>query len=35
MENFDPKVTRLKRKMNVFIAPGALDGLTHMRDEEE
>jgi len=27
MENFDPKIVKLKKKMKVVIAPGALDGL--------
>jgi hypothetical protein len=35
MENFDPKVKRFKRKMDVIIAPEALKGLTSIRDEEE
>jgi hypothetical protein len=35
MENFDPKVSKFKRKMKVILAPGALEGLTSIRDEEE
>lgn len=35
MENFDPKVSKLKRKMKVILAPEALEGLASMRDEEE
>tara|TARA_R110002072_G_scaffold303007_1_gene491265 strand:- start:512 stop:1567 length:1056 start_codon:yes stop_codon:yes gene_type:complete len=35
MENFDPKVRRLKRKMKVIVAPEALEGLSRIRDEEE
>jgi len=32
MKNFDPKVVKLKKKMQVVVAPGALDGL--VEDDE-
>lgn len=35
MENFNPKVKRFKRKMDVIIAPKALEGLARIRDDEE
>ena len=35
MESFDPKVKCFKRKMDVIIAPEALEGLSRICDEEE
>ncbi len=34
MKNFDPKVHRLKRKMEVIIAPEALEDISRMRDDK-
>jgi len=35
MKNFDPKVVKLKKKMKVVVAPGALDGLMGESLEDE
>lgn len=35
IENFDPKVVKLKKKMNIVMSPKALDGLTRLRDDNE
>ena len=33
--NFDPKVSQLRRKMEVIVDPEALEGLARIRDDEE
>ena len=35
MKNFDPKVVKLRKKMKVVVAPGALDGLTGEDSDDE
>ena len=35
LENFDPKVVKLKKKMNIVMSPNALDGLTRLSDDNE
>jgi len=35
LENFDPKVVKLEKKMKVVMSPGALDDLSRLSDENE
>ena len=35
LENIDPKVVQLKKKMKVVVAPGALDNLSRLPNEDE
>jgi len=35
LENFDPKVVKLEKKMKVVMSPGALDDLTRLSDDSE
>jgi len=35
LDNFDPKVVKLEKKMKVVMSPGALDDLTRLSDDSE